>query len=81
MEKPKPLYDIGERVKVSGWGGSNVGVINDIQWIYHYRMNYYTWGYLVKFDDGKAVLSLTYAPEGYLRKIEESSLENKIINI
>lgn len=69
--KRKPQYSIDEKVLVCGWLDSNTGIIEDIKWIHHRRLQKDTWGYKIKYDNNKPVLSLAYVPEGYLRKLEQ----------
>jgi len=64
------LFKIEERVRVNGWCGSALGVVTGIKWIYHNRLEEYTWGYSVKYDDKDAGFSFIYIPEGYLRKLQ-----------
>jgi len=68
--KPEPQYSLEEKVFVQGWVNSDTGVVLDIQWIYHRRLDKHIWGYKIKYDGKVSVLNLLYVPEGYLRKIE-----------
>lgn len=71
--RPKQKYSIGEIVDVNSWTGMEYGFeVVDIEWIYHYRLNQYCWGYRVYHPEGKRTgLTFTYIPEGYLRKHEQ----------
>lgn len=65
----KQQYNIGEHVTVCGWAGSSTGTVKDLQWIYHNRLSQYCWGYCMQWDEGQSnPFSMTYIPEGYLRK-------------
>lgn len=67
-EIPKK-YCIKEHVIVNGWGSSSSGIIADIDWVYHHRLNQYCWGYRINWDEDKHnPFIMTYIPEGYLKK-------------
>jgi len=68
QDRGQQKYSRLEKVKVQGWGGQDTGTVEDVKWIYHPRLDEYTWGYKVKFDNCGAGLTFTYIPEGYLRK-------------
>ena len=69
-DRPEPKYSIGERVKVSGWTGSDIGVVAGIKWVFHNRMGEYRWGYNIENYEGDGPgLSLFFIPEGYLSKL------------
>jgi|LSQX01.1.fsa_nt_gb hypothetical protein len=71
--KPKPKYSIDEKVSVAQWtGGMKNGIIADISWIYHKRLDKYVWGYKILFD-GKKSPSESFFPEGYLRNFDTRS--------
>lgn len=69
--KRKPKYEIGQRVKVSGWTKHDFGKIVAIDWIYHHRMYEYAWGYFCKYEGGGPGLTYTYVPEGYVKPVED----------
>lgn len=66
-------YALRERVQVQGWSGApKPGVITDVSWVFHPRLQQYTWGYRVLFDEGYSnPFTFEYIPEGYLRKTEK----------
>ena len=68
--KPEPKYKVGEIVKVCSWTRDTIQEIQGIDWIYHPRMEEYSWGYSFSEPTG---LSFHFVPEGYLRKIEENN--------
>ena len=74
MLTTKPKYEIGEEVEIQGWGGKALGIILDIEEIYHRRLYEYTWGYRIKYIGKDAGLTFVYVPEGYLRRIGEKYL-------
>jgi len=75
MDKREPKYSINEKVEIHGWCSSATGVVKAIKWIYHNRLEEYTWGYSIDYDDGKdAGFSLVYIPEGYLNKLGEKRI-------
>lgn len=62
-------YELDEHVVVQGWSSQATGVVNDIEWAYHRRLEEYTWHYLIGFDEGqKNPWAMAYIPEGYLKK-------------
>lgn len=62
-------YKIGERIKCSGWGGNvDFGEIIEIKWIFHARLNRWTWGYKVNWENNGPNLAFVFSPEGYLEK-------------
>jgi len=69
MAKPKPKYDVGERVEVHSWTKVTIATVKVIDWIYDDRMDEHCWGY--KVDRDNCGLSFILIPEGYLRKLEE----------
>jgi len=69
MEKREQKYKIGERVKACGWVGEDFGIVKDITWMYHSRLEEYTWGYKIDFEGEGPGLTFAYIPEGYLRKL------------
>jgi hypothetical protein len=67
-----PKFKIGERVEVCGILRSVTGTVIDVDWIYHYRMGEYTWGYLCKFDNNEnPPTTYNYTPEGYISALPE----------
>ena len=52
-------------------GGKALGIILDIEEIYHRRLYEYTWGYRIKYIGKDAGLTFVYVPEGYIRRIGE----------
>jgi hypothetical protein len=65
--KPEQKFKINEKVKILGWTRNAFGIVEDIQWIYHSRLNQHTWGYKIKYIDSSPLFSFIYVPEGYLR--------------
>lgn len=62
-------YELDEHVIVQGWSSQATGVVKDIQWAYHRRLEEYTWHYLIGFDEGQTnPWAMSYIPEGYLKK-------------
>lgn len=62
-------YEIDECVVVQGWSSTATGIVKDIQWAYHNRLQEYTWHYLIGFDENqKNPWAMSYIPEGYLKK-------------
>lgn len=69
-------YDIDEHVVVQGWSSTATGVVKDIQWAYHRRLEEYSWHYLIGFDEGQInPWAMSYIPEGYIRKEPSTSEE------
>ena len=69
MEERK--YKVDERVGVQGWARKSIGTVVDVKWIYHHRLQEHCWGYKCEYEDDGPGLTMTYVPEGYLRKIEK----------
>lgn len=69
LQMNEQKYSIGERVKVQGWASFDHGMVQDIQWMYHIRLEEYTWGYRVEYEGSGPGLVFVYVPEGYLRKV------------
>ena len=66
-------YTVEQHVNVCGWAGSATGKVKHIQWIYHHRLERYTWGYVIDWDEGQEnPFAMEYIPEGYLREILET---------
>lgn len=70
--KEKPKYSIGEIVDLNTWGGMKYGFeVTDIKVTYHNRLEEYVYGYMLNHPNGDSTgLTMTYIPEGYLRKRE-----------
>ncbi len=84
MEKSKihesPKYSIDERVEASGWMTTAFGKIVEIKWIYHTRLDEWTWGYKIVWENKGPGLALVFVPEGYLKKVkkEVKNIEQKV---
>lgn len=69
----KPKFIIGQRVTVTGWGGTaDSGEIVSLKWIYHIRLNKWTWGYEIVWENNGPGFSFVFIPEGYLRAAHET---------
>ena len=75
MNKPQstPKFINGDIVKSTGFGGtSDKGLIDNIRWIYHARLNEWTWGYKVVWENNGAGYTGEYYPESYLSFFKNS---------
>ncbi|OGF28126.1 hypothetical protein A2303_00165 [Candidatus Falkowbacteria bacterium RIFOXYB2_FULL_47_14] len=71
MERVKPnrdpKYSAREKVSCTGFGGtSDSGIIVGIQWIYHNRLEEWTWGYKIDWENQGPGYTAEFIPEGYL---------------
>lgn len=66
MSEVKPRYEIGQKVAFQNWVERRTGVIIDIKWVYHRRVEKWCWGYMF---DGYTGFTFKYVPEGYLREV------------
>lgn len=66
----EPRYSIGEKVDLVVYGERKENMeIQDIKVTFHPRLQIYCYGYKLKtMDEAETGLTLTYVPEGYLRK-------------
>lgn len=62
----KQKYSIGEKVTINGWVSQDYGIVEDIRWVYHHRLEKYSWGYKINYLGKGAGLAFLYVPEGYI---------------
>lgn len=71
-KRPTPKYIVGQKVKVCGWGSSDIGTIAEIKWIFHNRLGEYVWGYrITNYKENGPGLTFIFVPEGYLRNLNK----------
>jgi hypothetical protein len=65
-------FSVKERVSSAGLGGSSdVGTIIGIKWVFYHRLEEWTWGYKIDWDNGGPGWAMEFIPEGYLKIVHE----------